>query len=280
MITSKQLTTLLLYGLNLQLEKNLNTSPAVEKLLSPTISYVRNDTHIKTKRENTMELRQVRDQIKIKIEENKKRLAELKIRKAKQLEQIESRKRAMLPLSSDYVSEMNDSIFKVTQDISKIDDRLNIIKKEKLIELKELINIVPIYGIDLNKFQYIEKFVVPLSTDFFEANSDVGAAVLGEVALFIISICKFFEIADLPYPITFVGSYSIIFNPLTNRQTILNQECCKDIEDFRSALRNLNFNMLHVSLCCGLEVSKQILFEHDSKLGSKYLISNLHNFFR
>lgn len=34
MITSKQLTTLLLYGLNLQLEKNLNTSPAVEKLLS------------------------------------------------------------------------------------------------------------------------------------------------------------------------------------------------------------------------------------------------------
>jgi len=157
---------------------------------------------------------------------------------------------------------------------------LNIIKKEKLIELKELINIVPTYGIDLNKFQYIEKFAVPLSTDFFESSSEVGSAVLGEVVLFINTICKFFEISDLPYPITFVGSYSVLFNPLTNKQTILNRESCKDIEDFRSALKNLNFNILHISLCCGLEVSKQILFEHDSKLGSKYLISNLYNFFR
>jgi len=280
MVTSKQLTTLLLYGLNLQLEKNLNTSPAVEKLLSPTILYMRNDSYMKTKRENTMELRKARDQITIKIAENKKHLAELQKRKEKQLEQIEIRKKAMLPLNLDYVSELNDSIFNVTQDISKIDDKLNIIKKEKLIELKELINIVPTYGIDLNKFQYIEKFNVPLTTDFFESSSEVGAAVLGEVVLFIHSICKFFEISDLPYPITFIGSYSILFNPLTNRQTILNRDSCKDIEDFRSALKNLNFNILHVSLCCGLEVSKQILFEHDSKLGSKYLISNLYNFFR
>jgi hypothetical protein len=273
------MTTLLLYGLNLLLDRNLNTRPAVEKLLSKTIHYVRNENDICIKRENTLELQVTRDKLKIKIDEKRNQLEAIK-KKKQELLKIVERKREMMCPKGDPMVELQNSNFNVIQNISKMEEKLNKIKKEKLLVLKQLMNISkPLISLDF-KFQYLGRFNILLVSEFFEQSPEVGPAILGEVVLLLSLITKYLEIPDLPYPITFIGSFSVIFNPLTKKQTTLNRDQCHDIEEFRLSLKNLNYNILHVSHCSGIDVSKQLLFEQDSKLGSKFLISNLDYFFQ
>lgn len=276
---AKLMTTLYLYGLNLLNERNINASPAVQNLLEQTIRYVRGDNAVFLQRERTQELAKARDDLTKKLAEKRARLETVRARKEAQ-QKRNAIKREAMEANEASMLEMQNANFNVLQSISKMEAKLNRLKKQKLLELKEVMNIAPVlYTMD-SKYRYLARFNLVCSSDFFEQSPELGAAVLGEIVLLLFLIAKYLEIPDLPYPIQFCGSYSTIFNPLANRQTVLNRELCKDIEEFRTAVKNLNQNMLHISSCSGLEISRHLLVEQlDFKLGTRYLISNLFSIF-